>query len=352
MNQNKFQGANYRAPMDDINEIIMWEPKIVQCIAAFNEQDFIWYTLKSIYDEVDYIRVVEGAVGNRKDADKDGHSTDETVNIINEFIKNEDPHKKVHLIQRDGPFKSLEEQKQTFLNYAVRGEWIYICDSDEFVHKGVISLLRKAIELYPTASEFIPLFFHHYADFQTVAKPNNENAPQHQRFFRFVPGMSYHTRGHPIVSDELGHDTFFSQHYQHRRYIVKGFNIHHMGYARPNMDKIMRDKQEYYKTELSKHESANLKFDEKVRVWLNREEKDEDFCYFPKDQLPEILRKHPMFDYIDERWEGRSLQNWQDVEPYNLDNIPNIWLYMSGLNPRMKYYSNQITLKELKNEVS
>lgn len=68
MTQQQFPGANYRAPMDDLAEVIMWKPKIVQCIQVFNGEEFIEYTLKSIYNEVDFIRVIEGAVENQLDA--------------------------------------------------------------------------------------------------------------------------------------------------------------------------------------------------------------------------------------------------------------------------------------------
>ena len=77
-----FVGANYYAPMNAISEVIAYEPKIVQCTQCFNEEAFIWYALKSIYNEVDYIRVVEGAVENQVNATEDGHSTDNTVKII------------------------------------------------------------------------------------------------------------------------------------------------------------------------------------------------------------------------------------------------------------------------------
>lgn len=342
----QFVGANYRAPMDDIAEVLMWEPKIVQCIQAFNEQDFIWYTLKSVYDEVDHIRVIEGAVGNQVNATFDGHSTDDTVKIIRDFMENEDPFNKVQLIQKDGPYESLETMKQTFLDYGVAGEWMLINDVDEIYQKEDIKLLRTAIQLYPTASEFVPLFLHYYRDFQTIAKPGPEWQPQHQRFFRFQPGQKYNS--HPVVTDPQGHCTYFAPHYQNKRYIMPDWYVFHYGYARPNMDQVMRNKKEYYEKELAKHGGANKPFDEKVDIFLNKKEENENFCSFPLEIHPEIMKDHSMFSYKDERWEDKELQGWRGVEPYCLENVPNIWLWMRGLNPMRPWYSNQVRLEKLR----
>ena len=38
---NNFPGANYRSQMDEIAEVVLYQPKIVQCIQCFNEEEFI-----------------------------------------------------------------------------------------------------------------------------------------------------------------------------------------------------------------------------------------------------------------------------------------------------------------------
>ena len=345
-NPQQFPGANYRAPMDELCEVIMWPPKIVQCIQVLNGEEFIEYTLKSIYNEVDFIRVIEGAVENQVNATEDGHSTDKTVEIINDFIKNNDPDGKVQLIQIERPFKSLEEMKQTFLDYAVRGEWLLINDVDEIYKPEDIALLRKAIEYKPMASEFVPMFLHFYRDYQHIARPEAEWQPQHQRFFRFVPGMKYNS--HPVVTDAHGHCTYFSPHYQSRRFIIKDWYVWHYGYARQGMDDIMKEKRVYYEKELAKHGGANKPFDEKARIFLGREEKAEDFCYYPELLHPKIMWDHPMHSYVDKKWHNENFVEWDKVEPYCLDEVPNIWLWMSGLNKKMGLFVNQLTLEELR----
>jgi len=345
MSQNN-QGANYRGQMDEIAEVLMWPTKIVQCIQVFNGEEFIEYVLKSIYNAVDHIRIVEGAVKNQVGATKDGHSTDKTVEIIKRFIKESDPGKKVRLIQIKRPYENLEEMKQTFLDYAVPGEWLLINDVDEFYREEDIHLLRRAIYYQPLASEFVPLFLHFYRDCVHIAKPEHEWQPQHQRFFRFVKGMKYNA--HPIVTDHMNHCTYYAVHYQHRRFVVKDWYVWHYGYARENMDKVMMDKKTYYEKELSKHAGADKPFDEKANLFLNRGEDLGDFLSYNIALHPEVLKNHPMMKFRDEQWSGLIFDPWHKAEPYCLEEIPNIWLWMTGANPRMPFYSNQITLDELK----
>jgi hypothetical protein len=343
---NNFPGANYRSQMDEIAEVVLYQPKIVQCIQCFNEEEFIEYTLRSIYNAVDHIRVVEGAVGNQINATPDGHSTDKTVEIIRNFMEHDDPDGKVQLIQIDRPFKDLEEMKQKFLAYAIKGEWLLINDCDEFYKPEDITLLRKAIEWQPTASEFVPMFLHFYRDFQHIAKPASEWQPQHQRFFRFVSGMKY--TSHPVVTDKDNQCTYFSPHYQYRRFIIPDWYVWHYGYARPNMNSVMENKKNYYEKELAKHGGANKPFEVKANMFLNRTENLDDFCSYPLELHPEIMQNHPESEGIDEEWYGKKIQDWKSVEPYSLKEVPNIFLWMTGLNPRMAWFSNQITLDELR----
>lgn len=101
------------------------EPVLVKCLAVHNEADWVEYNLRNNYDEFDIIRVVEGAVRGRPNSTSNGHSTDDTLDIIRNFP---DPDDKIELITQDRFFKSLEEQKQTFLDRASEGEWLFITD--------------------------------------------------------------------------------------------------------------------------------------------------------------------------------------------------------------------------------
>ena len=275
--------------MGCIAERVNTPPRLVQCIQMHNEEEFADAVLRSIYNEVDRIIVIEGAVENRPNSTDDGHSTDSTVEIIRDFKDNHDPDKKVIFIQIKKPWKNLEDMKQTFLDMSVPGEWIIINDADEFYRPKDIRRLRRAIELNPYACEFVPNFLHFYRDFWHVAVPGPEWQPQHQRVFKYERGMTYNS--HPIVTDTHGHCTYFSPHYQQRRVMLNDFWIYHYGYARSGMDQIMKDKQAYYEKELASHGAANEKFDQKVKDWIDG---TEPVLYFDRSH-PGVLRIHPMY---------------------------------------------------------
>jgi hypothetical protein len=233
--------------------------------------------------------------------------------------------------------------KQTFLTMSIPGDWILINDADEFYRPEDIRRLRRAIELNPQLCEVIPTFLHFYRDFRHVAVPGPEWQSQHQRIFKYVRGMKYNS--HPVVTDPAGHCTYFSSHYQPRRAMFrKPFFIYHYGYARSNMDEIMKQKQAYYDKELAGHGAANKKFDQKVQDWFA---KTEPVLYFDGHH-PDILKGHSMYQDMspsipdgEKPWDNDPFyKKVLTHEPYG-----NIWLCMSGqTSPRMMFYHNAIEI--------
>jgi hypothetical protein len=312
-----------------------------------NEEEFAALVLGSIYNEVDRIIVIEGAVANRPNATEDGHSTDRTIEILADFKKNHDPANKLTIISIKKPWKNLEEMKQTFLDMSVPGDWILINDADEFYRPADIRRVRRAIDLNPHACEFVPNFLHFYGDFWHVAKPGPEWQPQHQRLFKYVRGMKYNS--HPVVTDPAGSCTYFSPHYQHRRVMLNDFWVYHYGYARSNMDTIMREKQRYYDKELLAHGGANKKFDQKVRDWFDNSE-----------PVLEFDGAHPLAinpANFRGRIQGKTIGNWRadpfygkvlKDEPYG-----NIWLCMTSQSqPHMPHFHNGMVVPTLPEEES
>ena len=337
----------YVAQMSSITQRINNPIKLVQCIQMHNEAEFAPIVLKSIYDEVDQIIVIEGAVANRPNSTPDGHSIDNTWEIIQDFKVNHDPKKKILAVRIKKPWKNLEELKQTFIELTVDGDWLIINDADEIYRPEDIRRVRQAIELHPHACEIVPTFLHFYRDFKHVYAPAPEWQPQHQRIFKRINGMKYNS--HPIVTLPDGHCSYFSSHMQHRRYLIDKFFIFHYGYARSNMDKIMTEKQEYYKKELANHARADVKFDAKVKEWVGRLEPDANILSFPLDQHPAVVREHPMFHFEDAVFAKKQFKPWTEDRLYSqvLNNQPygNIWLCMNGMAaPAMSLFHNQISL--------
>jgi len=330
----------YVPQMQSIAERVNSPVRLVQCIQMHNEEEFAEAVLSSIYDEVDRILVIEGAVENRPDSTEDGHSTDRTVEILQDFKANKDPDNKLVIISISKFWKNLEEMKQTFLDMCVSGDWIIINDADEFYRPEDIRRLRRAIELEPHASEFVPNFLHFYGDFNHVAVPGPEWQPQHQRVFKYVRGMKYNS--HPVVTDPGGQCTYFSPHYQVRRFMLNDFFVYHYGYARKNMNEVMEKKQEYYKKELAAHGAADLKFDQKVQDWTQDAEPILTF----DGTHPEAIR-HMHFSHTPVR--GKEVGDWKDDKFYSQvlagEDYGNIWLCMTQqATPHMQHYHNGINI--------
>jgi hypothetical protein len=322
--------------MESITERINNPPRLVQCIQALNEGEFITQVMGSIYNEVDVILVIEGAVANHPKATKDGHSLDDTVAKIEAFKRDSDPDNKVRFISIKKPWKNLEELKQMFLSMSCPGDWIIINDADEFFKPEDIRRVRQAISLNPYAVEFVPNFLHFYGDMRHVAVPGPEWQPQHQRIFKYTQGMIYNS--HPVVTDSENQCTYFSAHYQMRRVMLDRFFIYHYGYARQEMDARMVEKQEYYEKELAAHGGANVQFDEKVKAWTENTE-----------PVLEFDGEHPVgiapSDWRLTDTKGTLVGNWRDDAFYSKvlagEEYGNIWLCMTKQSqPHMNHYHN------------
>lgn len=317
--------------------------KLVKCIGAHNEEGWIEYVLANNYDEFDIIRVVEGAVVGRPGSTPDGHSTDRTVELIRNFP---DPDNKIELYQFDRPFKSLEEQKQVFLDVAKDGEWLFIVDADEFYMEGDIERVRQAIYKHPLASEIIPTFLHFYRDFFHVKAPHPEWQPQHQRIIRWRPGLRYHT--HPVATLPDGRCTYFDPQMQRERYVVPNLYIFHYGHAKGH--EFHRMKAEFYRSELAKFEgrggSAATEFDIKLDEFVNYKE-DIDTILHYDGQHPSALDGHPQRYKIDTnskywvtfpgniidgqqvyRPNDEKIKNWKQDKVYSKYILPNIVVWM------------------------
>jgi len=313
------------------------KPRLIKCIGAHNEEGWIEYNLRNNYDEFDEIRVVEGAVVGRPLSTPEGRSTDRTLELIKNFP---DPQDKIRLYTLNRPFKCLEEQKQIFLDTSQLGDWLFIVDCDEFYHKGDIARVRKAIELHPTASEFIPTFLHFYRDFNHLKAPHPEWQPQHQRIIRYQPGLRYHT--HPVATDNKGLCTYFSDVYQQRRYTIPGLYIYHYGHAKGV--EFHKMKQAFYRSELEKFKahdgrSAADAFDDKLKEFVEYGEDLNSILYFGEAHPQEIV-SHPSFSNREPFYEDKEIKNWNKDFVYRQKELPNIVVWMLGKWKRMEPFYN------------
>jgi len=315
------------------------EPVLVKCLAVHNEADWVEANLRNNYDEFDIIRVVEGAVVGRPGSTNDGHSTDETLSIIRAFP---DPQNKIELYTGSRHFKSLEEQKQTFLDYANPGEWLFIVDCDEFYHEGEVERVRQAIKKRPDATEIIPTFIHFYRDIRHLKAPEPEWQPQHQRIIKYQPGLRYHT--HPVATDRTGRCTYFDPGYQPKRFTIPELFIYHYGHAKGKEFHAM--KQEFYKSELEKFAledgtNASDKFDDKFVEFMEYKENLSSILRY--DGLhPAPIEGLPIYEENESFYKDKNISDWRTHFVYSADKLPTIALFMMGPWQRTKPFFNVI----------
>ena len=103
--------------------------------------------LKHLYSFSDEIFITEGATkaadhywdGDTSWLTMDGHSTDETLNIIKCFP---DPENKITVIQKKGFWNGKTEMCNEWSKRA-RGDYLWQIDSDEFYHEKDLKIIKK-----------------------------------------------------------------------------------------------------------------------------------------------------------------------------------------------------------------
>ena len=160
-------------------------PKIVATMIVYNEEEYLPYSLSSIYPYVDRIVIVEGAIQKLIDAGfapPTGESTDKTNEIIKNFP---DPNKKI--IVQHGKFKHKNHQRNECLKYLSHEDWILIVDADEIYSEiNIKNLIRLPVK-FPDIDIIIYPMYHFY-DFDK----HIEMIKYMERLVRYVNNKGYH----------------------------------------------------------------------------------------------------------------------------------------------------------------
>lgn len=319
------------------------KPRIVQCIQACNEEKLIEACMLQLYNKVDKIIVIEGAVKNKVAAGQatpDGHSLDRTVDIIKKVKSEQDPDKKIIFVQIDRPWMDLEELKGTFFQYMQDGDWMLITDADEFIHPEVVDDLRAAISLEPWATEFVPAaFYHFWRDAWHVRKPNGDWGQQHQRFIKFQHGLHY--QNHPVARDGQNQCTYFSPQYLARRFVLPSFKIYHYSYCRMS-DADIQQKKQFYDRELAQPKHGDVGAYARGGQTEEFMNKTEDLTTVLKfdGQHPPVMANHEIVQRRDNFLSDKNLSHYTEAEPYNLSQIPLIWIWAhEGKEPYTKFFN-------------
>jgi hypothetical protein len=188
--------------------------KLTFGMIILNGEPFTRYNLRALYPFAHQIIVVEGACPSAVAvATKDGHSTDGTLKILQNFKRDEDPDHKLIIVtaqdegHKDGFWLEKNEMSQAYACRAT-GNYLWQVDSDEFYHADQVTRLIDILERErPDAVSFPMITFWGGLDYITDSfYLIRDNAREFHRLFAWAPGYSYKTHFPPTVVDEHGID--------------------------------------------------------------------------------------------------------------------------------------------------
>jgi glycosyltransferase involved in cell wall biosynthesis len=265
------------------------EPRITFGMIVLNGEPFIRYNLRALYPFAFEIIVVEGAVAAAAPiATRDGHSTDNTLEILQQFKSEEDPQGKVTIITRDGFWSEKHEQSQAYANHA-NGNYLWQIDADEFYQPADMQFVIEMLANNPqtTAVSFKQLSFWGGFDYLTDGWYLHQGGNHIHRLFRWGTGYRYVTHRPPTIHDEQGRDLRSLNWITGHNLADQNIWLYHYPLVFP---KQVLEKSRYY-------DAANWVRRNQMEKWAN-----DTFL-----NLKHPYRVHNVYDYVSwlERFEGR-----------------------------------------------
>ncbi len=179
------------------------EGRIVVCMIACSEAEFIASALESVYPLADRIVVVEG--GNKHAVraglcDAKGRSVDGTREEITRFIDERDPDRKVLAVTRDDrPWRDKNEMREAYTTELRPGDWMLLLDADEVF---TVAGLWRMSALLHEADVVCPGFRLFWNDLATLGTGRWDDFPQ-AKAVRWRKGLTY-LRDHNMPCDARG----------------------------------------------------------------------------------------------------------------------------------------------------
>lgn len=262
--------------------------RIIATMKAFNEEDFIYYVLKSIEPYVDQIVIVEGCTKAMADniipKSLDGLSTDNTAEEIQRFIS--ETSKPVTFNRMKFVVDEIPLWNQMLADAKPEvGDIIWMVDADEYYEpesaEGIISAVTKNPHVLSWKIPMI-MFWH---DFHHIIKGGIWSHVAHERIIRIpVKGCHYVYKSDLIKPNKIavadGGKGFYEK--DMYRAEIADFAILHFAYAR-SAKKIV-EKQVWQLVEYERWGSPNAKHQfgpqEKLKWGRAADYIVRNFCWF------------------------------------------------------------------------
>lgn len=215
--------------------------KITFGILALNAQPLLEYNLRALYPFAHEIVVVEGATRPAaRLAGADGHSSDETLKMLELFKKESDPENKLHIVfaaddgHADGLWPEKDEMSQAFAKRA-NGDWLWQIDSDEFYRGEDVEKIIQLLDGQPELSGISFPFFEFWGgfDYFTTGTWYLYEFTEVRRLFRWRRGYSYSSHRPPTVLNERGHHLDLSKWITGKQMRTQNIFMYHYSYVFP-----------------------------------------------------------------------------------------------------------------------
>ena len=273
---------------------------IIAGILAFNCNDYIDTVIRSIYESVDKIIIVEGCVnGNECNATKDYHSIDGTFEYLtgNDIY---DPENKIKIFLRSNRPWHDKVEMQNKIASTFQDNDIYIkVDADEVWDIENLNKVINYLKVNANIDIIRMTFLHFWTSFNIIARDaGGKWKTKHQRVWRVRKGF-HHLNSFNYFIDKNGNIVSESN---YREFIWNLKPIYHFGYARES--KYVDQKLKYYKHRgIENHVDVNIynkwkKLTDKtqptqtVRSWAEE---------YDKNLLPDIMKWHKYYNVSDIR---------------------------------------------------
>lgn len=290
--------ASFERLQRDIKKITPpFRPSVIMTI--YNEEEYLEYALKSIYDWAWEIIIVEAVVENMFKVTNSYTSTDRTSEIIEQFIKKYDKEGKIKYKKFYRTFKDKIELQNEALK-EVTGNIFFKLDGDEVYKKEHLELLKEAFISNPEIDLVYFTTLNFWASFRLVTKGTSWDVA-HFKILRYKEGMKY-VDGHSQMRDREGDNIDWHKTTKYKTIYMPEVINYHFGWCKKA--RFIENKLNFVRNRTFDHyDNAvhNTYSKWKHGDWSNPYESSSGLVYPYYDTLPAILKNHPYYNIEDVR---------------------------------------------------